>query len=74
MRWRFLTTALLMGLLLAGCSTTSQRAIDGEVPVNRAAAEIPEAQLLDVWIELFDPGTLPERFVSGQHHGRRQTV
>jgi len=50
----------LMLLLQAGCSTLGlQRDIGSEVALQRAAAEIPEDHLLDVWIELFDPGTLP---------------
>jgi hypothetical protein len=30
------------------------------VPLNKPRAELTEAQLLDVWIEVFDPGELPE--------------
>ena len=30
------------------------------MPLNKAVAEVPETQLLDVWIELFDPGKLPD--------------
>ncbi|MEJ2177491.1 MAG: hypothetical protein P8Y12_05975 [Gammaproteobacteria bacterium] len=29
--------------------------------MDKAAAELPEQQILDVWIELFDPGELPEQ-------------
>jgi hypothetical protein len=60
MKWPWLTIWLLMVLLLAGCATTPpHREINGAVLVDQAAAEIPEGQLLDVWIELFDPGELP---------------
>jgi hypothetical protein len=61
MRWcRFSLLLLAIGWL-AGCSVTGpHRDISGEVPAQKAAAEIPEAQLLDVWIELFDPGELPD--------------
>jgi hypothetical protein len=48
-------------LLLSGCSTlTAHRNIDTPVAVDTPAAEIPEQRLLDVWIEVFDPGSLPE--------------
>jgi len=46
-------------LLLTGCSTTAHRGVDGHVPIRKAVTETPEDQLLDVWIELFDPGKLP---------------
>ena len=46
--------------LLAGCSTLGPtETVKGPVALNKAIAEIPENQLLDVWIELFDPGELP---------------
>ena len=52
---------ILLAVILAGCSTTGlKRNIEGEVPVQKALAQIPEDQLLDVWIELFDAGELPE--------------
>jgi len=48
-------------LLLGGCSSLGPgRNIDGNVPLNKAVTEVAENQLLDVWIELFDPGELPE--------------
>jgi hypothetical protein len=47
--------------MLSGCSTLGiSRDVDGDVPLNKAVTEVPEAQLLDVWIELFAPGELPE--------------
>ena len=50
----------LLLLLQAGCSTlVLQRDIGSEVVLQHAAVEIPEDHLLDVWIELFDAGTLP---------------
>lgn len=55
-------TGLLLAslLLLSGCSTVGlKQSVDGIVPLDKAVAEIPDDQLLDVWIELFDPGTLP---------------
>jgi hypothetical protein len=51
----------LLAAIVTGCSTTGlKRNINGEVPVEHITAEIPEDQLLDVWIELFDAGELPE--------------
>lgn len=52
---------MALGLvLLSGCtSLTTQQKVKGIVPVNKSVAEIPEDQLLDVWIEVFDPGELP---------------
>jgi hypothetical protein len=55
-------TALLLAglLLLSGCSAVGLRQnVDEVVPLDKAVAEIPDDQLLDVWIELFDPGELP---------------
>ena len=58
-RCRVLLPLLL--LVQAGCSTLGlQRDIGSDVALQRASTEIPEDQLLDVWIELFDPGTLPK--------------
>jgi hypothetical protein len=57
--WRVLLPLLLF--LQAGCSTLGlQRDIGSDVALQRASTEIPEDQLLDVWIELFDPGALPK--------------
>ena len=57
MAWRNLL--LVLPILLAGCSTTgSYRSIENDVQVEKPASEISEDQLLDVWIELFDPGEL----------------
>jgi hypothetical protein len=50
---------LILLLLSAGCSTLADRGIEGHVPVQKSVTRIPEDRLLDVWIELFDPGTLP---------------
>ncbi len=60
---RFSRLAALLSLLalVQGCSTLGPtRAVDGEAPLNRATTELPEDQLLDVWVELFDPGELPD--------------
>ncbi|MCG6866757.1 MAG: hypothetical protein LJE58_15165 [Thiogranum sp.] len=52
---------LLYGLvfLLPACSTTHQN-VRRDVQVQRAATEVAENHLLDVWIALFSPGELPE--------------
>ena len=48
-------------ILLHGCSTLGPgRTVDGNIPLNKAVTELPEDQLLDVWVELFDPGELPQ--------------
>jgi hypothetical protein len=61
MRLRCLLLVYLATTLVSGCSTLGLgRDVDGEVPLSKAVAEVPEAQLLDAWIELFDPGKLPD--------------
>lgn len=56
-----LTLLPILALLVSACATTDLRpSKDGSATVDRPLAEIPDAQLLDVWIELFDPGQLPE--------------
>ena len=61
MAMRSTVILVLLLTLIAGCSTTGGRK-DGieQVPLHKAVTEIPEDQLLDVWIELFEPGELPE--------------
>lgn len=59
---RNLFTVLIVGVLIAGCATTNvSRNVTPEVKLDKAFTELPEEQLLDVWIELFDPGELPEK-------------
>ncbi|MDX2456012.1 MAG: hypothetical protein QNL87_00740 [Gammaproteobacteria bacterium] len=61
MRLRLLLLVYLVAALVSGCSTLGTgRDVDGNVPLNKAVVEVPEGQLLDVWIELFDPGELPD--------------
>jgi hypothetical protein len=58
---RYLLAIVVVLSLLGGCSTLGPtHDVKGTVPLNKAIAEIPENQLLDVWVELFDPGELPE--------------
>ena len=60
-RFRGLPALFVLLMLLHGCSTMGPaRTVKGTVPLNKAVTELPEAQLLDVWVELFDPGTLPQ--------------
>ena len=48
-------------MVLSGCSTTvKQRNIEDSVALDKSLTEIPEQQLLNVSIEIFDPGELPE--------------
>ena len=61
MKQIFLLLTILSLLLLSACSSTGpRRNIAEAVPVEKAATEIPENQLLNVSIEVFDPGELPE--------------
>jgi hypothetical protein len=57
---RFILAIALLGIL-TGCASYSvpEDAIRQEA-LEKAVQEIPESQLLDVWIELFDPGEIPE--------------
>lgn len=49
--------------MLSACASTvsSQRKGDPPVILSKVSEELPEAQLMDVWIELFDPGVLPTK-------------
>jgi outer membrane lipoprotein SlyB len=45
----------------SGCSTYPTREVDkANVLLDRTEVELPEAQLVDVRIEIFDPGSLPQ--------------
>jgi len=58
---RYLPLLTIVLALLGGCSALGPtHDVKGPVPLNKAVSEVPENQLLDVWIELFDPGELPE--------------
>ena len=51
----------LVSLLPGGCaSTLFQPASNGAATAQHVTSEIPEDQLLDVWIEIFAPGELPK--------------
>jgi len=52
----------LLGLLSACASTASNHRKDSPpVDLQKISQELPDEQLLDVWIELFDPGELPTK-------------
>lgn len=46
--------------LLTGCATSAQKNVNHQQVLQKAVQELPEQQLLDVWIELFNPGELPK--------------
>lgn len=50
-----LSTVLLAGALLAGCGGAVHKDVE-PTAIRMAEGELPEAQLLDVGIETFDPG------------------
>lgn len=61
MKKTFLLLLVLSLFLLSACATTSaRRNIEGAVPVDKSQTEVPENRLLNVSIEVFDPGVLPE--------------
>ena len=61
MNIRYLLPVCMVLTLLGGCSALGPtHDVKGPVPLNKAITEIPENQLLDVWVELFNPGKLPE--------------
>jgi len=58
---RYLLSFPLLLILLAGCSGIgTHQNVNNDEQVQKSETEISEDQLLDVWIELFDPGALPD--------------
>ena len=56
-----LQLVLWLSLGITGCATNREhRNLKDDVVLEKASVEVPEAQLLDVWIQVFDPGSLPE--------------
>ena len=57
----FVLITILSLMVLSACSTTAggRRNIEETVVVDKSLTEIPESQLLNASIEVFDPGTLP---------------
>ncbi len=61
MKKTFLLSSVLVLFLVSACTTTGgRRNIEGPVAVDKSISEIPESQLLNVSIEVFEPGELPE--------------
>ncbi len=60
--FRFICSCFLLAPLLfsAGCSGVGGTAIKEDVSAITARSEIPESELLNVAIQVFDPGELPE--------------
>jgi len=61
--FRFLIVPLLLSFVLSGCATTYRRVTPDrkKIPLVFAKTEIPEEQLLDVRIQIFDPGEIPQK-------------
>ena len=59
---RIILLLCILTLFLSACSTTTggRRNIEGAVPLDKSLTEIPEPRLLNVSIEVFDPGELPK--------------
>lgn len=58
---RFTLLLPIVLTLLSGCTTIGlSQSAEPEAVLKKPAQEIAEAELLDVWVELFSPGTLPE--------------
>lgn len=55
-----LLSLLFLGLLSACVTNGGTRNVKQQEKLQKVTAELPEQQLLDVWIELFEPGELPE--------------
>lgn len=50
-----------LSLGVTGCATNQvHRDLKDNISLEKAAVEVPEDELLDVWIQVFDPGSLPE--------------
>jgi hypothetical protein len=58
---KYLTVFALL-FFIASCATTAPKKNVGEQEaLHKATQELPEEQLMDVWIELFDSGDLPKK-------------
>jgi hypothetical protein len=59
---KYILVMLVSAVLLAGCATTApKKNVAEQEALQKASLELPEEQLLDVWIEIFDPGELPTK-------------
>jgi len=53
---------MMLLIFIAGCTTTAaKKNVEEQETLQKINQELPEEQLLDVWIELFDPGELPKK-------------
>ena len=61
MTLRSLLPVYIVFALVSGCSSLGlKHDVDGRVLLDKPVSEVAEDQLLDAWVELFDPGELPE--------------
>jgi len=61
MKQMTLLLTILSLLMLSACATqVTRRNVEDAVPIDKSLTEIPEQQLLNVSIEIFDPGELPK--------------
>lgn len=58
--WPWLLSLAAYILLISGCAGVSKIDVDQDVAPITASGELPEDELLNVAIEVFDPGELPE--------------
>jgi len=57
-----IVTLVLLGLVLSGCQTLFERSeTQGPVTIQHPEEGLSEERLLDVWIEVFEPGPEPTR-------------
>lgn len=61
MKGIFVSLTILILILQSACTTTTggRRNVEGPLAVDMATTEIPENRLLNVSIEVFEPGVLP---------------
>lgn len=61
LRFFRLAALLLLFALVQGCGTLGpMRDVDSGVLLDKTVVELPENQLLDVWVEIFEPGEIPD--------------
>jgi len=59
--WRHGLMVVCVALIVGGCATLTKPLVDNDpIALRLSEAEVPEPQLLNVLIEVFDPGALPE--------------
>jgi len=61
MRWRQALLVVCAAIIVSGCATIARPLVNNEpIALRLSEAEVPEPQLLNVLIEVFDAGELPE--------------